>query len=143
MDVGISPDGQNIYYAEAYIPPGSPIPTQTSMAVAAKTSTTTFSKLANSNTFMSKVNNGDLNYAPDISPDGLEFFFTRASASTGQAGVYRATRTSITTAFSTLQLITAADGFVEGPSLTSDTKRLYYHKQTGTNTYAIYTVTRP
>jgi len=143
MDVGISPDGQNIYYAEAYIPPGSPIPTQTSMAVAAKTSTTTFSKLANSNTFMAKVNNGDLNYAPDISPDGLEFFFTRASASTGQADIYRATRTSTTTAFSTLQLITAADGFVEGPSLTSDTKRLYYHKQTGTNTYAIYTVTRP
>jgi hypothetical protein len=141
MDVGISPDGQNLYYAEAYIPPGSPIPTQTSMAVAAKTSSTTFSKLANSNTIMAKINNSDLNYAPDISPDGLELFFTRFSA--GSAAMYRATRTSTTAAFSTLQLITAADGYVEGPSLTSDTKRLYYHKQTATNTFAIYTVTRP
>jgi len=143
MDMGISPDGQYLYYAEAFIPPGSPVPTITNMAVAAKTGATSFSKLTNSDMIMTEINNGELNYAPDISPDGLEFFFTRASPVTGQAQIYRATRPFTTAAFSAVQLITAADGFVEGPSLTSDTKRLYYHKQTGTNMYAIYTVTRP
>jgi hypothetical protein len=141
MDMGISPDGQNLYYAEAFIPPGAPIPTLTNMAVAAKTSSTTFSKLANSEAIMALINNGELNYAPDVSPNGLELFFTRFAA--GFASLYRATRTSTTAAFSTVEPITSADGFVEGPSLTSDTKRLYYHKQTGSNTFAIYTVTRP
>jgi Tol biopolymer transport system component len=90
---------------------------------------------------MALINNGELNYAPDVSPNGLELFFTRFAA--GFASLYRATRTSTTAAFSTVEPITSADGFVEGPSLTSDTKRLYYHKQTGSNTFAIYTVTRP
>jgi len=151
MDTGVSPDGNTMYYANAYFdpnsPPGSP-PTEVTMYVAAKTGHATFSKLSNSDTLLAKVNgdNGELNYAANISSDGLELFFTRTSPGAAPQ-MYVARRTSTTESFSTIQLIVAADGFVEGPTLSDDGKRLYYHKAidpvNDPGNFKIYMVTRP
>ena len=157
MDTGVSPDGTTMYYSNAYIDPtatnGSP-PSYAVMDVAQKTSGATgleFSKLSDSATLLNRVNGtfDELNYAPQISGDALELFFTRAGQGmSSPPQLFVARRNATTAAFSTIQLIVAAPGFVEGPSLSADGKRLYYHKAVGpdtnlTSSFKIYMLTRP
>ena len=152
MDVGVSRDGTTMYYANAELPSASdPVGTpvkQSILNVAAKIDPTNFGKLSNSATLLAKINNAGLNYAPEISANGLELFFTRSGAEGNEfPRLYVARRTSATAAFSTVQRIVAADGFVEGPTLSADGKRLYYHKmhdpENEPGVFKIYMVTRP
>jgi len=102
----------------------------------------TFVRDANSATWLAPVNNSDLNYAPSISVDGLELFFTRAStAASATPAIYRATRTDTNSAFAAPELVTAASGFVEAPSLSADGHLLYFHKLVN-GTYVIQVVRR-
>lgn len=157
MDTGVSPDGAMMYYSNAYIDPaatsGSP-PSHTVMDVAQKTSGATgleFSKLSDSATLLKRVNGtlDELNYAPQISNDGLELFFTRAGQGmSSPPQLFVARRNAANEAFNTIQLIVAAPGFVEGPSLSADGRRLYYHKAAGpdtdpTSSFKVYMLTRP
>jgi Tol biopolymer transport system component len=90
---------------------------------------------------MKQVNTSkNLEYAPAISSSGLELFFTRLEGTSPV--IYVATRTDATSPFGAPRKITAATGFVEGPTLTPDEDSLYYHKREG-NLFVIYRVTRP
>lgn len=104
-----------------------------------------FTRDPNSAIIMANVNtNNNLEYAPAISADGLELFFTRFDPDTSEAHIYRAVRSNTSSLFGVPQLVSAIEGQVEGPALSPDEKSLYYHRvNTQTDMREIYRVTRP
>lgn len=142
MDAEISPDGSELYYVDNKFGNGGP-PEVSDIFVATKNSDGSFNKTANSEEIFYNVNNGDLNYAPSISKDGLELYFTRAKVSEGLVQIYVSKRASKSDVFGSPQLVSGADGFVEGPTLSADGTYLYYHKKISGDSYGIFVVTRP
>lgn len=139
FDAEISPDGQTLYFVESrFSASGQP---QTADILIATWNGSAFVRDGNSATIMKEVNTTkNLEYAPAISSSGLELFFTRLDGSS--PALYAATRTDASSPFGVPRKITAAIGFVEGPTLSPDEKSLYYHKREG-DRFVIYRVTRP
>jgi Tol biopolymer transport system component len=126
FDAEVSADGQTLWFDDGDYSTGSL--TAASIVIADRRGAT-FVRNANSPTLLATVNSSDLNYAPSISVDGLELFFTRASIAAGATpAIYRATRTDTNSAFAAAELVTGASGFVEAPSLSADGHLLYFHK---------------
>lgn len=126
FDAEISADGQTLWFDDGDYSTGSL--TAASIVIADRQGAA-FVRNPNSATLLAAINNSDLNYAPSISVDGLELFFTRASTAPGAApAIYRATRMDTNSAFAAPELVTAATGFVEAPSLSADGHLLYFHK---------------
>jgi hypothetical protein len=144
FDIEVSPDGATLYFADGDFSGGNAFPDSADIAMAV-VSGNGFARDPNSSIILANVNTTtDLEYAPAISADGRELFFTRANLNTSQVRIYRATRAGSTAAFTPPQLVSAITGFVEGPTLSLDEKSLYYHHEnTGTGRFEIYRVTRP
>ena len=144
FDIEVSPDGATVYFADGDFSGGNAFPDSADIAIAVA-SGNGFMRDPDSSAHLANVNTTtDLEYAPAISADGRELFFTRLNLNTRQARIYRATRAGSTAAFAPPQLVSAITGFVEGPTLSPDEKSLYYHRQdTGTGRFEIYRVTRP
>jgi len=139
FDVEISADGQTLWFADGNYSTGT---LTAASIVTANRHGAAFVRQANSATLLAAVNNSDLNYAPSISVDGLELFFTRASTTSGAMPIiYRTTRADTNSPFATPQLVSGASGFVEAPSLSADGHLLYFHKLVN-GTYVIYHVQR-
>ncbi len=137
FDAEISPDGNTLYFVESQFSSSGP---QNANILIATWNGSAFMRDSNSATIMKKVNTSkNLEYAPAISSSGLELFFTRLNGT--DAALYVATRTDASSPFGVPRKITAANGFVEGPTLSPDEKSLYYHKREG-NLCVIYRVTR-
>jgi len=98
---------------------------------------------------MKHINTPDMEYAACISSDGLELFFTHLSIAAMkkkgkiQSQIMRATRNSVSQPFGKPVEVRAIGhrDFVEGPTLSSDGRELYYHKRKGDN-FRIYKVSR-
>jgi len=144
IDQCISPDGTTLYFVDAVITTG-PVPQKASIAIA-KRHGDHFVRLKNSADIMRKVNGHSLNYAPDISKSGLEFFWTRIPIVNSKPEpppvIYTATRSDVTKPFGKPQKIEAITGFAEAPALSPDEKSLYFHLNVG-GTFQIYRLTRP
>jgi hypothetical protein len=142
FDAGISPDGGTLYFVDGVFNGGS-VPQNASIAIA-KRKGDHFVRLKNSAKIMQKINTHGLNYAPDISKSGLEFFFTRIPGQppTPPPLIYTATRASTSEPFGKPRKIEAITGFAEAPALPPDEKSLYYHLNVN-GTFVIYRVTRP
>jgi hypothetical protein len=144
FDQCISPDGGTLYFVDGVFNGGS-VPKAASIAIARRNGDH-FVRLKNSAKLMRKINTHDLNYAPDISKSGLEFFFTRIPIQGSQPKpppiIYTATRSSTSKPFGEPRKIVAITGFAEAPALSPDEKSLYFHLQVG-GTFVIYRVTRP
>lgn len=142
MDAEVSPDGEYLYYSQAFFSGGS-IPDASDILVARKDGAL-FNLVPSAASIMANVNRpGDsLEYAPSISADGLELFFTRYAPGSGDPRICRATRNSAADPFGTPALISAITGFAEAPSLSGDGKILYYHAKEGA-LHVIMMVTRP
>jgi Tol biopolymer transport system component len=144
FDQCISPDGNTLYFDDGVFTGGS-VPAAASIAIATR-SGDQFVRLPNSARIMHKINTNGLNYAPDISKSGLEFFWTRLELEGSQPKpppvIYTATRLSVTKPFGKPKKIKAITGFAEAPALSPDEKSLYYHLQVS-GTFQIYRVTRP
>ena len=128
FDAEISADGQTLWFDDGrYSPTG--VLQSASIAVAVRQGAS-FVRLGNSAALLATVNGSGLDYAPSISVDGLELFFTRLdSASSGASpAIYRAVRADTSSAFGPAALVAAAGGFVEAPSLSRDGHLLYFHK---------------
>jgi len=126
FDAEISADGQTLWFDDGDYSTGS---LTAASIVSADRQGATFVRNPNSASILAAVNNSDLNYAPSISVDSLELFFTRASTASGATpAIYRTTRTDKNSAFAAPELVTAASGFVEAPSLSADGHLLYFHK---------------
>ncbi len=140
MDGEISPDGNDFYYVNAHFSGGA-VPDQSSIGVSHK-SGAAFNKDPNTDAIMANINSPlYLTYAPSISSDGLELFFTRLNLCTMSSEIMVARRSFISDPFGSPELIGAISGFAEAPSLTNDKKTLYYHANDN-GLFAIYKVSR-
>lgn len=142
FDAEIGADGGTLWFVDGDF--GAQGDLRAARLVYATRSAGTFVRAADSDTVLATVNGGGLNYAPAISTDGRELFFTRwASTTDGSVpAIYRATRASAASPFGTPEVVAATTGFVEAPSLSADGRLLYFHRRVG-NAYAIYCAQRP
>lgn len=128
FDAEISADGQTLWFADGrYSPTG--VLQSASIAVATRQGAS-FVRPANGATLLASVNSGGLDYAPSVSVDGLELFFTRVDSVTSGASpaIYRALRADTGSVFGPAARVAGASGFVEAPSLSADGHLLYFHK---------------
>jgi Tol biopolymer transport system component len=141
FDAEISADGQTLWFDDGEFSANGALEAA-SIAVGRRDGFD-FVREADSATQLAAVNAAGLNYAPSISVDGLELFFTRVAAlSAGaQPAIYRATRPDPAASFSDVQRVSAATGFVEAPSLSADGRLLYFHKLAAGH-YGIYCAQR-
>lgn len=140
MDAEISADGGTLYFADAYFD-GGPLPAQSDLALAHREGEGSFRRDTNSAAILLNINSADLEYAPSISADGLELFFTRYSIASRQFGIWRSRRASIADAFAPAEYLTSFKGFVEAPTLSADGRTMYFHKKVG-GKYVIFRATR-
>jgi len=141
MDVEVSADGNQLYFSRATwrLKGGTLGPIKASnIHLSVKHGRQFVFDENESNRVLANINTGDLEYAAAVSTDGLELFFTRLAATDLEAGtirsrIMRAKRARVTEPFGapiTVGAIGDAD-FVEGPSISSDGTKLYYHKRVG------------
>ena len=140
FDAEISADGNTLWFVDSHFTNGAP---DTADLVVAEKQGGGFVPRPDSATLLQNVNTAALEYAPSISVDGLELFFTRyVSTQAGSVpGIFRATRSTVNSAFDVPQRVAAATGFVEGPTLSADGHQLYFHKKVN-GQFAIYRVAR-
>ena len=125
FDAEISADGQTLWFDDGDYSTGS---LTAAKIVIANREGTGFVRQTDSSP-LNAVNTQGLNYAPSISADGLELFFTRAPTQSGATpAIYRTTRPDTTVAFAAPELVAGATGFVEAPSLSADGHLLYFHQ---------------
>ena len=144
MDVGISPDGNTLYISRTHFNPLLTMlfhapPTESHLLVAHRDSDK-FTLDPQSAAIMKNVNTSALEYAPAISADGLELYFTGVSEGTGPR-IMVATRAATDKPFDQPCAIKALTGFVEGPSIPLDGKELFFHKKLN-NTFVIFRAER-
>ncbi|MBN1377734.1 MAG: PD40 domain-containing protein [Gammaproteobacteria bacterium] len=140
FDLEISPDGNTLYFVDGVFS-GAAHPDQSNIAIAIKNGSD-FSRHPGSNTLMANINTDDLEYAPTVSANGLELFFTRMDPDTLQPKTYRSIRDNTVSVFQTPQEVSAITGFAEAPAFSPDEKSLYFHKLEG-STFVIYKIERP
>ena len=129
MDASISPDGQTLYISRAVIVPNLPAPKKSELMIA-RLKDGTFSIDPASAHIMKNINTGALEYAPCISKDGLELYFTRAAPG-ALPRIMVATRDSANDPFGEPRVLKHLTGFVEAPSISLDRKEMFFHKKVG------------
>jgi Tol biopolymer transport system component len=128
FDAEISPDGRTLYAVVSEFSPGGP----KSATIAA------FARRGNAfvtddaeDTALASVNaGGAIVYAPDVSADGRELFYTKLTRDLGgpHVAIERVARDRPGAAFGAPLSIAAISGFAEAPSLSPDGRSLYYHQ---------------
>jgi WD40-like Beta Propeller Repeat len=135
MDCSISPNGDMLIISRATFEFGSPGPTKSDLLISRKMNGK-FQMDPSSESMLKQVNSPALEYAPALSKDELQLFFTRASEMVinkqSQGIKFRlmvATRLSKSEPFAEPKVIRSINGFVEAPTVTTDCKELYFHKK--------------
>lgn len=143
FDVEIDVSGEYLYFAEGMFS-GSPFPDAADIQVAKK-ERDTFEVMPDTREIMAEVNSEALEYAPSISSNRLELYFTRAevtSFASPEFAVYVATRDSVQSPWTDVTRLEVITGDItEGPSISEDGKHLYYHQQVD-GLFRIYAVER-
>jgi len=138
MDAEISPDGELLFLVNAKFM-GGPLPMESDIGVANKVNNE-FIKDQNSGTLLQNINTTNyLEYAPSISANGMEIFFTRIIGNASY--IYVASRNSLNEPFGNPELLDITGNLPEAPSISLDGKTLYYHKKDG-QYYKIYKMIR-
>jgi len=142
FDAEISSDGGTLYIVESVFHFGSG-PKSASIAIFRKQGDG-FVRDPDSDATMRAVNAGVLQYAPSISADGRELFFTRLidGPSGTTPAIFRSERTDDRSPFGAPARVKGARGFVEAASLSPDGRILYYHAFEG-GRFVIDLLTRP
>jgi hypothetical protein len=141
MDHGMSLDGELLYFNNARLDENNcQGPCETEIGVAQKINDSTFNTLANSSSIFQTINDNNFKfYAPCISPDNLEFYYTRYSNVTLQPStlfeICVAVRNSPTGNFSQPKVLFSKTigSLIEAPTLTTDGRIMYYHEKTNTS----------
>lgn len=133
MDCCISADGDTLVIARARFEIGAVVPFASDL-VLARLQNGKFAIAPDSDVILKHINTSALEYAPHLSQNGLELYFTRATEllAHGQAKgadlrIMVATRRSREEPFGEPKVISSIRGFVEAPSLTADGSELYFH----------------
>ena len=142
FDAEISYDGNTLIFVDGHFNAGSTTPDSADLVIAQRNGMT-FERVANSGEIFKKLNSKLLEYAPCLSRDGLELFFTRVNikAAHPRPQIFHSWRTDTTQPFGAPRKIKALSGFVEAPTLSPDEHSLYFHKLDG-NQFVIYRATR-
>ena len=138
MDHGISLDGQFLYFNNARFDNSTcQGPCETTLGIAQKDNASTFNKLTNSEAILQNVNDANyIYYAPCISSDNLELYFTRyLKGSITASTVFEicvAVRDNSSSQFSIPRVLFSEviANLIEAPTLTVDKSVLYYHQKT-------------
>lgn len=144
MDAEISRDGSRLYYVNALYSSGWATLEKASIGEAGK-SNSLFTRNADNAAVFANINDSAYCvYAPSGSADGLELFYTRILKTGGtNTEICRATRTGLSSAFGEPEVLSIAGTMPEGPSLSSDGTKLYYHrKKDSDGKFHIYLITR-
>ena len=130
FDAEISADGNTLYFVDGRFEQTS-YPLEANLVIAKKTGNS-FAREANSEAIFEAINTDHLEYAPALSQNELEIYFTRLTLPLGdnpEAKIYLSQRSSTDSPFGSPQLISEITGFVEGATLNSDDTGIYYHKK--------------
>ncbi|SDL38692.1 hypothetical protein [Kriegella aquimaris] len=138
MDHGISLDGQYLYFNNARFDDlNCQGPCETTIGIAKKVNVSTFSTLQNSASILQNINDTNyIYYAPCISSDNLEFYYTRYSkgeiTSSTVFEICVAVRDNSTLEFSIPRVLFSETilSLIEAPTLTVDKNIIYYHQKT-------------
>lgn len=142
FDSEVSADGLYLYYAGGRFA-GESYPREADLSIAEKIDGQ-FLRMPNSDELLDNINTDLLEYAPSISTDGLELFFTRTDINVmpPKMGIWKTRRSNRDLPFEKPTKIEAIQGvLIEGPSITDDGMTLYYHKNIGGN-FKLFKVTR-
>ncbi len=127
FDAEISGDGNTLFFVDGDLT-GWPLPKSADLVIAERDGAS-FRRSATSAEQLKNVNTKALEYAPAISQDLLELFFTRLNGT--EPAIYRAVRNNAQEPFGIPEKVAAMSDFVEAPTLSGDGKSLYYHKREG------------
>lgn len=143
FDVEVTPDGNTLYTVDGEFESGPP-PKAANFVIARRNKSGEFERDKDSDRILARVNTAALEYAACISKDELELIFTRAGNKSGKLTAPRlwiASRKNVKEPYGEPQLISVADGFVEGGTYTPDEKAIYYHRKDG-DRFVIYRIDR-
>ena len=137
MDHGISLDGQFLYFNNARFDDTTcQGPCETTIGIAQKVNNTTFNTIPNSVTILQNINNPNyIYYAPCISSDNLELYYTRylkgEITTSTLFEICVVVRSNDTAVFSSPKVLFSAPiaNLIEAPTLTTDKSIMYYHKK--------------
>ncbi len=138
MDHGISLDGQYLYFNNARFDDVNCLgPCETTIGIAKKDNVSTFSTLPNSASILQNINDSNyIYYAPCISSDNLEFYYTRylkgEITSSTVFEICVAVRSNSSFEFSIPKVLFSEtiSNLIEAPTLTVDKNIIYYHQKT-------------
>jgi len=136
FDVDITPDGSVLTFVDSRFGPDRQ--PQTAQLVLAERRGAGFVRLKNSAALLATVNTGRLQYAPALSANHLELWFTRLDSSGALPQIWHARRATPDAPFGPPQRLEGLGDFVEGPALSADEKRLYFHRKVGSS-FRIFT----
>ncbi len=129
FDAEISRDGDSLFYVEGRFS-GAAVPDSADIALAHRMDDR-FVRDTFSDVLLGSVNTPALEYAPAISADRRELFFTRLDPHARTIAIYRVKRIGAGQPFGPAERVAAADGFVEAPALNPDGTILYFHRLDG------------
>jgi hypothetical protein len=141
FDAEVSADGQTLYAVDSRFSAGG-TPLSADLFIARKRADG-FVRAADSAGLLRLVNTDELEYAPAVSADGLELFFTRVKEirAGAEPRIWRSLRRSVREPFGAPQPVGAIAGFAEAPTLAPDGLSLYYHARAN-GRFVIFRVTR-
>ena len=131
FDAEVSADGNTLFVADGRFA-GGHAPQTADIDIAVRDGAG-FRRLTSARDLLKNVNTEALEYAPAVSSDLLELFFTRLDRSgrTPKTVILRAIRPSAEAPFGPPERLVSITGFVEAPTLSSDGRSLYYHQLDG------------
>jgi len=145
MDAAINYQGNLLYFCNAKFDFSNTtcvgVPCESKIGVAQKINDSTFNKLTTSDAIFSNINDtiNYIVYAPQVTKDGLELYYTRLQKNTFNTEICVSVRNNIADTFSLPIVIHSNLGFVpEAASPTTDKQKIYYHQKDGTGIFHIY-----
>jgi len=137
MDHGVSANGEFLYFNNArFDSQNCQGPCETELGIARKVNDSTFMTIPESSAILQNISNPDyIYYAPAISSDNLELYFTRflkgPVTTETQVEICVAIRKAATDNFSPPQVLFSdfISDIIEAPTLTSDKRVIYYHRK--------------
>ncbi len=135
MDATTNYTGNTLIYCNAYFNScAGGAPCKSSMGISQKINDSTFNKVSNTNLLMANINDRTnyIVYAPSISKDGLELYFTRLLHNGSQTEIMVSVRNNTNMPFGPPMLLIGAPNFLpEAATISSDNSKIYYHKKVG------------
>jgi hypothetical protein len=134
MDCCVSADGNSLVVSRARFAFGSVVPSESDLLLFFKDKNNIFSPHPDSGNIMKAVNSPALEYAPSLSADQTEIYFTRAQKDIDSHTLMRilvAKRKNTSEPFGPPSALGIITGFVEAPTLSEQNNEMFYHKLDG------------